>query len=195
MKSPSSTSKPPAPRKNGIIVRDVLLVLLALLFLGAAAAMIYMATLSPSYETQAKLLVRYVLERSAVDPYEPMVDASGARGIEVMDAEIEIIKSTDLALEVATKVGPEKIHTESKTPPTSAEVAVRITKDLDVQTTPGSSVIHLAYRHPDPKVAVDVLKQVIETYFERHLEIHRPTGTFESGARQNDQPRRRVSQH
>jgi len=194
MKSPSSTSKPPAPRTSGIIVRDVLLVLLALLFLGAAAAMIYMATLSPSYETQAKLLVRYVLERSAVDPYESMVDASGARGIEVMDAEIEIIKSTDLALEVATKVGPEKIHTESKTPPTSAEVAVRITKDLDVQTTPGSSVIHLAYRHPDPKVAVDVLKQLIETYFERHLEIHRSTGAFESVARQTDQARSRISQ-
>jgi uncharacterized protein involved in exopolysaccharide biosynthesis len=194
MKYPSSSSKPPVRRKRGIVVRDVLFVFCTLLCLGGAAAMIYKATLSPSYETQAKLLVRYVLERSAVDPYESMVDASGACGINVMDAEIEIIKSADLALEVAAKVGPEKILTKSEIPRTKADAAVQLAKDLDVQTTHGSSVIHLAYRHSDPKVAVAVLKQLIDTYFEKHLEIHRSTGAFESVARQTDQARSRLGQ-
>ena len=126
MKYPPFSSKPPVRRKSGIIVRDVLLVLISLLGLGGAAALIYRDTRSPNYETQAKLLVRYVLERSAVDPYESKVDAGGNRGMEVMDAEIEIIKSADVALEVATKIGPEKILTETKIP---ADQAARRSAD------------------------------------------------------------------
>ena len=199
----SSSSKPTPRRRSGLNVYDVLFVLFkhkwkiicfALLGIGSAAAMVYRDTRSPIYKTQAKLLVRYVLERSAVDPYESKADAGGTRGMSVMDAEIEIIKSSDVALEVATKVGPAKILTTTPTPPTHADAAVQIVTNLDVTAARGSNVIHLAFHHPDPTVAIAVLKQLIDTYFEKHLEIHRSTGAFESVARQTDQARSRLSQ-
>jgi uncharacterized protein involved in exopolysaccharide biosynthesis len=197
----SSNSRP--RRNSSLNVYDILFVLfkhkwkiLFFLLLGCAgaAAVVYQDSRSPNYETQAKLLVRYVLERSAVDSYESKADAGGSRGISVMDAEIEIINSTDLALEVASKVGPEKILTATPIPPTDAAAATQIVKNLQVKAARGSNVIHLSYHHPEPAVAVAVLKQLIDSYFEKHLEIHRSTGAFESVSRQTDQARSRLSQ-
>jgi succinoglycan biosynthesis transport protein ExoP len=203
MKPPTSTRNAPNRRRSSLNVYDILFVLFkhkwkiiffSLLGFAGAAALIYRDSRSPNYVTQAKLLVRYVLERSTVDPYESKVDAGGNRGIEVMDAEIEIINSADVALEVATKIGPAKILTTTDPPPTNTLAAVQISKNLDVKTARGSNVIHLAYHHPDPAVAVAVLTQLIDTYFEKHLEIHRSTGTFESVSRQTDLARSRLSQ-
>ena len=206
MKSAPTTpshSKPQIRRHSSLNVYDVLfvlfkhkwkIILFSLLGFAGAAALVYWNMRSPNYETQAKLLVRYVLERSAVDPYESKVDASGARGVSIMDAEIEIINSADLALEVARKIGPEKILTATEMPPTPIDAAVQIARNLDVTAVRGSNVIHLTYRHPDPAVAIAVLKQLIDTYFVKHLEIHRSTGAFDSVARQTDQARSRLSQ-
>jgi len=170
------------------------IILISLLGLTGSAAVLYLTMRSPNYETEAKLLVRYVLERSNVDPYEAKVDASGIHGTSAMDAELEIIKSADLASEVASKIGPEKILTGKSPEPTKVGAAIEITKNLDIKAERGSNVIHLRYHHQDPAVAVAVLKQLIESYFVKHLEIHRSTGAFESVARQTDQARSRLSQ-
>jgi uncharacterized protein involved in exopolysaccharide biosynthesis/Mrp family chromosome partitioning ATPase len=201
--STTQTAKSQPRRHNGLNVYDILFVLFkhkwkiiffALLGLAGAGAVVYRDTRSPIYETEAKLLVRYVLERSAVDSYEAKAEAAGSRGTSVMDAEIEIIKSADLGLAVAAKIGPEKILTATATPPTPAAAAMQIAESLDVVAARGSTVIRLAFHHPDPAVAIAVLKELIDTYFEKHLEIHRSTGAFESVARQTDQARSRLSQ-
>jgi len=199
----TSSSRSQSGRRNGLNVYDILFVLfkhkwkimlLSMLGFAGAGGLLYWNMRSPNYETEAKLLVRYVLERSAVDPYESKVDAGGAHGMSVMDAEIEIINSADLAIEVAGKIGPDKILTKPTTPPTKVDAAIQIAMNLDVKAERGSNVIHLRYHHSDPAVAVAVLKQLIDSYFEKHLEIHRSTGAFESVARQTDQARSRLSQ-
>ncbi|MCF7675974.1 MAG: hypothetical protein K9N23_22230 [Akkermansiaceae bacterium] len=201
-KPPSNTRSQPR-RSSSLNVYDILFVLFkhkwkimffSLLGFAGAAALVYQDSRTPDYTTQAKLLVRYVVERSSADTYENKSDAGGRNGVAIMDAELEIIQSTDLALEVATKVGPEKILTATDVPPTNAAAAVQIAKGITVTATRGSNVIHVSYHHPDPEVAVAVLKQLIDTYFEKHLEIHRSTGAFESVARQTDQARSRLSQ-
>ena len=199
----SAKSKSQNRRRSNLNVYDILFVLFkhkwkiitfSLIGFAGASALIYQDTRSPLYQTTAKLLVRYVLERSAVDSYESKVEASGTYGIGVMDAEIEIIKSTDLALEVAAKVGPDKIVAKSGYPATKTVAAEKIVKDLGVTAVRGSNVIYLTYHHRDPEVAVAVLKQLIDCYFEKHLELHRSTGAFESVTRQTDQARSRLSQ-
>jgi uncharacterized protein involved in exopolysaccharide biosynthesis len=195
MKLPVSPPKPPFRHHRGGIVRGLLVVLLVLFCFGGAAALVYhKVEQSPSYESRAKLLVRYVIDRSAVDPYESKVDAIGNRGREMMDAELEIIKSADLALKVAEKIGPETILPGLKEPPTKTDAAKQIIKNLKVKSAERSNVIHLSYRHPKPEIAVKVLNQLIENYFERHLEIHRSTGSFEEVARQTELARSRLSQ-
>src|SRR6266436_7611692 len=65
----------------------------------------------PAYESQAKLLVRYVLERSSVDPIEgasPTFQSSNDSD-RVIGAEIEILTSWDLAMQVAQAIGPKRL--------------------------------------------------------------------------------------
>src|SRR4029077_13498003 len=76
-----------------------------------AAAMFYLFY-PPVYESQAKLLVRYVLERSAIDPVE--AEKAGAATLinytdRVIGAEMEILPSWDLAVQVAEEIGPRRL--------------------------------------------------------------------------------------
>jgi len=203
MKANSSTPKSPNRRRGGLNVYDVLfvlfkhkwkIILLSLLGFAGAGGLLFWDLRSPSYETDATLLVRYVLERSNTDPFESKLDPSGSRGMMVMDAEIEIIKGADVALEVAAKVGPEKILAGKSPTPTKTLAAIQIARNLRVVAARDSNVIHLKFHHPDPEVAFAVLKELIDIYFEKHLEIHRSTGAFESVQRQTDQARSRLSQ-
>ena len=203
MKSNTVIPRAAQRQKVGLNVHDILFVIfkhkwkimvMSLLGFIGSGALLYRAFTAPSYETQAKLLVRYIIERSTVDPYEAKVDAGGTRGVAVMDAEIEIMKSTDLALNVADRIGLEKLAPVTGKPPNRAEAAMEIIKNLDITAARGSNVIHIAYRNKNPDLAVNVLNQLIDTYFEKHLTIHRSTGTFENVARQTDQARSRLSQ-
>ena len=75
----------------------------------AAAAVYFLYP--PSYESQAKLLVRYVLGKSAVDPIEAekAAVASSNEGDKVIGAEMEILTSWDLAVQVAQAMGPQRL--------------------------------------------------------------------------------------
>src|SRR5881396_963250 len=99
---------------SGIHLSDILfalfkrkrtIILCALLGIIAAAG--YYFLYPPVYESDARLLVRYVLERSAVDPIdaEKAAAASSNYTDRVIDAEIEILTSWDLAVQVAQAIG------------------------------------------------------------------------------------------
>src|SRR4030095_7073595 len=95
---------------SGIHLSDILfalfkrkwtIILCALLGIIAAAAFNFLYP--PVYASQAKLLVRYVLERSAIDPIEAEKAAATSSNYtdRVIGAEIEIVTSWDLAVQVA----------------------------------------------------------------------------------------------
>jgi uncharacterized protein involved in exopolysaccharide biosynthesis len=64
----------------------------------------------PVYESQAKLLVRYLVERSSVDAIDNSGSAGGVtRTAEnVLGSEVEILTSWDLAVQVADAIGPKR---------------------------------------------------------------------------------------
>ena len=103
---------------SGINLRDILfalfkrkrtIILCALVGIVAAGAVYFLYP--PVYESQAKLLVRYVLERSAIDPIEAEKAAAASSNYtdRVIDAEIEILTSWDLAVQVAEAIGPKRL--------------------------------------------------------------------------------------
>src|SRR5438552_9803211 len=106
---------------SGIHLSDILfalfkrkrtIILCALLGIIAAAAFYFFYP--PVYESQAKLLVRYVLERSAVDSIESTNASAAAASSNiytdrVIGAEIEILTSWDLAVQVAQAIGPKRL--------------------------------------------------------------------------------------
>src|ERR1035441_1652786 len=76
----------------------------------SVAAAIYL--LQPAvYSSEAKLLIRYVVEARVPSGIggEPQIKTPDAGGGGIINSEIEIIKSLDLAAQVAMSIGPEKL--------------------------------------------------------------------------------------
>jgi uncharacterized protein involved in exopolysaccharide biosynthesis/Mrp family chromosome partitioning ATPase len=160
-----------------------------------AAAAVYFL-MPPVYESQAKLLVRYMVERSAVDAvdnprntggYAPTTDT-------VIGAETEILDSWDLAVQVAEVVGPKRVLPQSRGTPTKEAAAAAITSGLEITTHKGSNIIFVSFKHQNPEVATLVLSELVNRYFTKHLEVHRSAGAFDFVTQQTDQVRARLNQ-
>jgi uncharacterized protein involved in exopolysaccharide biosynthesis/Mrp family chromosome partitioning ATPase len=180
----------------------------------AAAAVYFLYP--PSYLSQAKLLVRYVTERSAIDPVEAekAAAASNNEADRVIGAEIEILTSWDLAVQVAHTLGPQRllpppqdllsrlvrtIGLERLLPPsgasaTESDAAESIMSGLKVISTKGSNIILVSYKNRNPEVATLALQELLSRYFVKHLEVHRSADAFDFVAQQTDQVRTRLSQ-
>ena len=180
----------------------------------AAAAVYFLYP--PSYESQAKLLVRYVLERSGIDPVEAEKASSGpsTEADRVIGAEIEILTSWDLAMEVARAIGPQRllpppqdllsrlaraIGLKGLLPPSGASAtegaaASSIVSGLKALSSKGSNIILVSYKNSDPQIATLVLQELLSRYFVKHLEVHRSAGAFDFVTQQTDQVRARLNQ-
>lgn len=168
-----------------------MILICSLLGLGAATAVYVMN--EATYQSQAKLLVRYVLERSAVDPYQSQ-ENSGVRGPgeDVIGTEIEILTSADLAAEVAGAIGMEKMLPDFRGQVTPSEVSRVILANLDVERGQSGNVLHVQYKNKDPMLAKRVLRELVERYFNKHLEIHRSAAAFDMVSKQADEARGRL---
>src|SRR5438876_5849447 len=211
---------------SGIHLSDILfalfkrkrtIILCAVVGIIAAAAFYFFY--APVYESQAKLLVRYVLERSAVDSIEstnsgPAAASSNDYTSRVIGAEIEILTSWDLAVQVAQAIGPKRllppgwdqagkvaqaIGLKRLLPPSGAaatetEAASAISLGLNVISNKGSNIIFVSYKNHDPQITALVLQELLSRYFVKHLEVHRSAGAFDFVTQQTDQVRTRLNQ-
>ena len=180
-----------------------------------AAAAVYFIY-PPSYQSEAKLLVRYVTERSAIDPVEAekAAAASSNEADRVIGAEIEILTSWDLAMQVAQALGPQRLLPPPQDlfsqvarglglkrllPPsgasaTEATAARSIASGLKVTSNRGSNIILVSYKNRNPEIATLVLQELLSRYFVKHLEVHRSADAFDFVAQQTDQVRARLNQ-
>jgi uncharacterized protein involved in exopolysaccharide biosynthesis/Mrp family chromosome partitioning ATPase len=168
------------------------IILCALLGIAAAAAVYF--RYPTAYQSHAKLLVRYVLERSAVDPIDSttrpnQTKSGGVKTDSVIDAEVQILTSWDLAAQVAEAIGPKRLGA-----PSSAAAAGSIISGLQVTASKGSDVILVSYKNRDPQLAPLVLQELLSRYFVKHLEVHRSAGAFDFVTQQTDQVRARLNQ-
>ena len=149
----------------------------------------------PKYESQAKLFVRYVVDRSAVDGLDsqPKTETIGSPTESAINSEVEILTSADLAMQVATSVGADRLMRGSGEKPTDADAALLIRKNLKVTVVTGSSIISVSYQNKDPKLAIEVLQQLVNRYFDKHLEIHRSLGGFDFVTKEADQLRAQLT--
>ncbi len=180
-----------------------------------AAAAVYLLY-PPSYESQAKLLVRYVLERSGIDPVEAEKAgaAANAEADRVIGAEIEILTSWDLAVQVAQALGPQRVlpppqdliypHRSGDRSETTIAALWSIGNGsrsgqqhrfgLKVISSKGSNIILVSYKNRNPEIATLVLQELLSRYFVKHLEVHRSAGAFDFVAQQTDQVRAHLTQ-
>jgi polysaccharide biosynthesis transport protein len=159
--------------------------------LGIIAAATFYFRFPPVYESKAKLLVRYVLERSAIDPIDNAnrQNFTGKTSDSIIDAEVQILTSWDLAVQVADAIGPKRLHAPSK-----EAAAGSIISGLQVTATKESDVISISYKDPSAEMAPLVLQELLSRYFVKHLEVHRSAGAFDFVSQQTDQVRTRLNQ-
>jgi uncharacterized protein involved in exopolysaccharide biosynthesis/Mrp family chromosome partitioning ATPase len=160
----------------------------------AAAATVYFFY-PPVYASQAKLLVRYVVERSAVDPID---NTRGSAGLgqaseNVLGSEGEILTSWDLAVQTAEAIGPKRLL-PSERAPTKEAAARTIAVGLEMNIHKGTNIIFVSYKNRDPQLTALVLSELVNRYFNKHLEVHRSTGAFDFVTQQTDQVRTRLNQ-
>src|SRR5438477_11913628 len=163
--------------------------------IAAAAVYFFYPTV---YESDARLLVRYVLERSGVDPIDAMSGQSGRGGTGITNdgviaAEVSILTSWDLSVQVAEALGPNRVLPGVKAP-TVVGAAAAINSGLATTTAKGSNIIGVSYQDRKPEVATAVLNEVVSRYFTKHLEVHRSAGAFDFVSQQSDQIRARLNQ-
>jgi succinoglycan biosynthesis transport protein ExoP len=197
-----SEPRPEAAPTTGAAVDDVLYTLfrhkwliLSFVTLGLAAAGVVRLLKPPLYQSEAKIQVKYVMQTTGVNPTGPetQVVTPGFSGQEIMDAEVEIIRSLDTALLVATNVGPEKILAE-KGGGNHPMVAASVVRQGLTVPPPRSATIAITFKHPDPDVVQPVLDALIKAYMRRHAEMRTGRGMAEVFAQDRDELGRRIAE-
>jgi polysaccharide biosynthesis transport protein len=183
------------PTSNGMSLHDIIFMLFRHKWIviiccigGVTAAAAAYFLIPPVYESEAKLLVRYVVERSAIDS----VDAQPRMAAEnLINSEVEILTSRDLAGEVVQSLlGARSSGVSDDTHLSDAATAFGL--GLTVTPLKGSNIIWISYKNEDPNLAKRALDELVVRYLGKHLEVHRSLGAFDFVSQQSDEIRRRI---
>ena len=135
---------------------------------GILAALAVCLIKPPQYKSEAELSLSVLETKPISVPGEetrPMNEPS----VNIINTEIEILQSLDLAQHVVQAMSPAKILAGVGTGADTNEAAYRVKKGLTVETALGSSVIHITFQHPDKEIVQPALSEIIDGYFIKHF--------------------------
>ena len=157
----------------------VKVVLFAVLgFVAAGAVYVLYPT---NYSSQARLFIRYVEQGKAPmqTSESDRITTVETRSDSIINSELQIISSMDLAMRVAEKIGPERIlgNPDKTYDITTAAQSIR---DAIVVGIPSrSTVINVDYSHSNRNLVQPILQELIDAYLAKHLET-RSAGSFDN---------------
>jgi polysaccharide biosynthesis transport protein len=145
---------------------------------GMAAAAAYYFTRQPLYQSEAELFIRYVTDARALNPSENNSRVTSLIDLNqnVMNSEMAMLTSFDLAAKVATNIGPEKILAKLGGGSDATTAAFAVKMNLSVESLKDSSVVRVTFQHADPGVVQPVLAEIIADYLEKHEQVHSSIG-------------------
>ena len=171
---------PPAPGMNlgdiyYILFRHKWLIGILSLVAVAAAILVYLLLPMP-YRSEAKLLIKYVKESRPPEQTSPdsQVTSPDSRGANIINSEIEILTSFDLAEQVADAIGPAKILAKAGGGTNRLQAAGLIKASLLPEVAKQSDVITLQFSNPDRDLVQLILSQIIDAYLDKHKGVHAP---------------------
>ncbi len=152
--------------------------------------------LGPSYTSKMAILVN----RERLDPLvsteatTQMIANNTAVQPEEVNSEVELLTSRDVLEEVAKRNGMDKpsdgfsldkILHPNRTEQDRLAIAVKkLAKEIKTSVTTKSNVIEVTYTSPNAQRSYGVLKALGELYTAKHVEVHRPAGSYEFFAKQ-----------
>jgi Mrp family chromosome partitioning ATPase/uncharacterized protein involved in exopolysaccharide biosynthesis len=114
-------------------------------------------------------------------------------GNNVLNTEMEVIGSRDVARAAVTNVGAQRILGKGATVNDVEAAAEYISKNLIAELPKNNDVITLKFKHTDPSVPQDVLAAVMKAYKEEHVNLHMRDGvTVKTLNEQADHARSRL---
>ncbi len=144
-----------------------------------AAAAVYLL-LPPVYVSEAKLFVRYVVDKSAIDGLDSQIKTPNPQTDTLINSEVQILGSSDLAREVAQAIGVERLDARRRTLKPRWRMQPRaIYSGLNISVVQGTNIISIAFRSGNPKLPMPILQELVKRYFDKHLEVHRSVGAFD----------------
>jgi len=150
--------------------------------LGIVATFLVPLRVTKLYQSEAELLVKYVVESKPahdMGPTDSQVRPVDTQGESIINTELHVLGSLDLARDVAVAYGPDKILA-AYGGGTNVETAASVIRgNLITEVPRGSAVIRIVFQHPDRTVVQPVLKQVIDSYLQMHKAIHLPGGEMD----------------
>jgi len=159
-----------------------------------AAASFYFLN-PPVYQSEAELFIRYITDSRPVTAAADNTIRTSDPGGSVINSEIQILTSFDLAQQVAQTIGPEKILAKAGGGKDLITAAIVVRRGLKVSSAEKSSVINVIFQHPDPTIVQPVLSEIIADYLSKHTEIHQALGTEDDFlAEQTTQLRAQIAQ-
>jgi uncharacterized protein involved in exopolysaccharide biosynthesis/Mrp family chromosome partitioning ATPase len=182
-------------------------------FLSVFLTVVLVTFLMPEiYQSDAKLLVRLGRESVTLDPTATtsgqIITVNTRRESEIK-SELEILNSRDLAEKVVDAIGPEafvdgKIYRFTSfiksffvrpDPVKERDSAVlNLMKHWTITSEKDSNIISLTYEGTSPKIAHDVLSQLIDSYLEKHLAVNRTVGSYDFFQEQTNKLRSSLTQ-
>ena len=177
MNTKQNGSPPPA----SITLRDVYYVLFrhkwliaVLLALGVGCSLAIYSLWPFPYSSRAKIFIRYIQDSGMPTGIDgsAKVKSVDDRGANILNTELEIMTSDDLAFVVASNLGPARILGKSRDGKNTNAAAGFISAHLQAGVEKNSDVIALQFSANDPTVVQPVLSAVIAAYMSKYKEVH-----------------------
>ena len=96
----------------------------------------------------------------------------------IVKAESQILGARELREDIVRMFGPTKLYPDVQSRSISDDpqaliqaAAAELDRDLAIDLSSNSDIVHLHYEHPDPVLAADVLNQIVEQYLVRRQTI------------------------
>jgi succinoglycan biosynthesis transport protein ExoP len=172
---PPDAQGDPSPA-GGIAFGDVLFTLFrhkVLIFcsvvIGLGAAVVVRLVKPPTYESTAQIYIPYVVNRTAVNPKDPetAIEQTASGGDAIMNTEVEMLKSFDTAIEVATNIGPERILAKYGGGSNRLAAAGVIASGIVVEP-PRGMYLTVRFSNRDPELVQPVMEEIVKAYMHRH---------------------------
>jgi uncharacterized protein involved in exopolysaccharide biosynthesis len=161
-------------------------------FLAVLALVILLAAFKgPSFASRMTILVN----RERLDPLmtpestTQMITNSTPITEEEINSEVELLSSRDVLEKVAIANGldlPAKgwslgslIHPNQTREDRLARAVKNLASAIKIEAVTKTNLIEVKYSSPDPERSYGVLKSLGEFYTQKHVEVHRPAGSYE----------------
>jgi uncharacterized protein involved in exopolysaccharide biosynthesis len=133
-------------------------------------------TIPPVYTAQTTIMIKHGREFYYRAPAGEVANASLFSLKEMVNSEVEILRSRSLAEQVISQLGldyvyPDMLAEEAESANLLAAAAARFQDSVVVMDVLESSIIRVTLDHVDPRVAADALNLLVDKFKDKHVEI------------------------